>query len=180
MSSKPRTKFKLKDKTKKEHHHDLTHSVKCPIKIDLSNGETGRRLIEWVNEHSEKNINSHMFKYLIEANHLAVTLDNFTVVNTAYRNRKFNMNVSESLITKPIRLTLNKHDTLVPLKLFNYCNRTMIPETFMQNPVESGWWKFCQKKLADFTRWLFSEKAPSWMFCCFLNTPHRSRLMSFY
>ena len=80
-----------------------------------------------------------MFKYLIEANHLTVTLDNFTVINTAYRNRKFNMNVSESLITKPIRLTLNKHDTLVPLKLFNYCNWTMIPETFMQNPVESGW-----------------------------------------
>ena len=80
-----------------------------------------------------------MFKHLIEDNYLAVTLDNFTVLHTAYRNRKFNMNVSESLITKPIRLTLNKHGTLVPLKLFNCCNRTMIPETFIQNPVECVW-----------------------------------------
>ena len=26
------TKFNVKDKTKKEHHHDLAYSVKCPMK----------------------------------------------------------------------------------------------------------------------------------------------------
>ena len=71
MPSKPGTKFYVKDKTKKEHHHDLTHSIKCPI--------TGRRLIERVNEHSEKNINSHMFNHSIKANHPTVTLDNFKI-----------------------------------------------------------------------------------------------------
>ena len=30
------TKFNVKDKTKKEHHHDLTYSVKYPMKIALS------------------------------------------------------------------------------------------------------------------------------------------------
>ena len=64
------TKFNVKGKTKKEHHHDLANSVKCPVKdcIDSYNGETGRRLIEQVNERSGKDVNSHMFKCWIEAN----------------------------------------------------------------------------------------------------------------
>ena len=46
-------------KTKKEHHHDLTYSVKYPMKncLESDNGETGRRLIERINEHSWKDIN---------------------------------------------------------------------------------------------------------------------------
>ena len=36
----------IKDKTKKEHNHDLAYSVKCPMKncLESYNGETGRRL----------------------------------------------------------------------------------------------------------------------------------------
>ena len=56
------TKFNIKDKTSKEHQHDLAYSVVCP---DLNcnegyNGETGRRLIEKVHEHSGKDVNSHV------------------------------------------------------------------------------------------------------------------------
>ena len=49
--TKLRTKFYIKDKTKKEHHHDLTWSVKCPMKncLESYNCETGRRIIEWIN-----------------------------------------------------------------------------------------------------------------------------------
>ena len=72
------TKFNVKDKTKEEHHHDLTYSVKCPMKncLESYNGETGRRLIEQVSEHNERckryklkyeltNINPHIsdFQY---------------------------------------------------------------------------------------------------------------------
>ena len=74
------TKFNVKDKTKKEHHHDLTYSVKCPMKncLESYNGETGRRLIERVNEHSGEDVNSHIFKHSIAANHQTVTLDNLS------------------------------------------------------------------------------------------------------
>ena len=75
------TKFNVKDKKKKEHHYNLTYSVKCPMKncLEFYNGETGRRLIERVNEHSGKDVNSHMFKHSIAANHPTVMLDHFTV-----------------------------------------------------------------------------------------------------
>ena len=110
------TKFDVKDKTKKEHHHDLTYSVKCPMK----NGETGRRLIlERVNEHSGKDINSHMFKHSIAVNHPTVTLYDFTVLSSGYRNRKFKRKLSESLFIKQNRPTLSKHCPSVPLKLLN-------------------------------------------------------------
>ena len=115
------TKFNVKYKTKKEHHHDLTYRVKCTMKncLEFYSGETGSRLIERVNEHSRKDINSHMFKYSMETNHPTVTLDDFTVLSSGYHNRKFKRKVSESLLIKQNRATLNKHGNSVSLKLFN-------------------------------------------------------------
>ena len=115
------TKFKVNDKTKKEHHHDFTYSVKCPMKncLDSYNGESGRRLIERVNEHSGKDINSHMFKHSMAANHPTVTLDDLTFFSSVYRNRKFKRNVSEFLFIQQNRHTLNKLNTSVPYKLFS-------------------------------------------------------------
>ena len=59
------TKFNIKDKTSKEYQNDLTYSVVCP---DLNcnegyNGETGRRLIERVHEHSGKDPNHPTFVF---------------------------------------------------------------------------------------------------------------------
>ena len=45
---------------------------------EFYNGETGGRLIQQVNEHSEKDVNPHMFKHPIAANHPTVTLHHFT------------------------------------------------------------------------------------------------------
>ena len=87
--------------------------------LESYNGETGRGLIERVNEHSGKAINSDMFKHSIAANHPTVTLDDFTVLSSGYRNSKFKRKVSESLFIKQNRPTLNKHGTSVPLRLFN-------------------------------------------------------------
>ena len=114
------TKFNVKGKIKKEYHHNLTYRVKCPMKNcpKFCNGETGRSLIEWFNENIRKDINSHIFKDSIEANLPTMTLENFTVVCSGYRNRKFKKKVSESLLIRHSKLTINKHGTSVPLKLF--------------------------------------------------------------
>ena len=37
METKLGTKFNVKDKTEKEHHHDLTYSAKCHMKNELMN-----------------------------------------------------------------------------------------------------------------------------------------------
>ena len=87
--------------------------------LESYNDETRRRLVERVNKHSGKDINSHMFKHSMAANHPTVTLDDFTVLRSGYHNRKFKKKVSESLFIKQNRPTLNKHGTSVPLKLFN-------------------------------------------------------------
>lgn len=50
------TKFHVKGKAKEEHYHDLTDSVKCPMRKSY-NGKTGRRLLERVNELCGKVIN---------------------------------------------------------------------------------------------------------------------------
>ena len=114
-------KFNVKDKTKKEHHHDLTYSGNCPMKncLESYHDETGRSLIERVSEHRGKDINSHLFKHSMAANHPTVTLDDSTVLSSSYHDRKFKRKVSESLFIKQNRPTLNKHGTSVPLKLFN-------------------------------------------------------------
>ena len=94
---------------------------KCPMKncLESYNGETGRKPVERVNEHSGKDINSHTFKYSMATNHPTVTLDDLTVLSSDYCNRRFKRKVSESIFIKQNRPTLNKHDTSVPLKLFN-------------------------------------------------------------
>ena len=103
------TKFNIKDKTKKEHHQNLTYSAKCPINCLKSyNGETGRWLIEPVSEHSGKDVNSHMFKHSMATNHPTVTLDDFTVLSSGYCNRKFKRKVSDSLFIKQNKPILNK------------------------------------------------------------------------
>ena len=82
------TKFNIKDKTSKEHQHDLAYSVVCP---DLNcnegyNGEIGRQLIERVHKHSGKDVDSHVFKHSIETNHPTVTIDDIHVLKTGYRH----------------------------------------------------------------------------------------------
>ena len=84
------TKFNIKDKTSKEHQNDLTHSVVCPDHNcnEGYNVETGRRLIERVHEHSRMDVNSYVFKQPIETNHPTVTIDDFCVLKTGYRQKK--------------------------------------------------------------------------------------------
>ena len=79
--------------------------------LESYNAEKGRRLIERVNENSGKDINSDMFKYLIEANHTTMVLDNFTVLSRGYRNKNIYRKVSESLFITQNRPMLNRHDT---------------------------------------------------------------------
>ena len=80
----------------KQHHLDLSHSAKCCIQYypESRISETGRRSIERVNEHNVKVINSHMFKHSTEANNPKVISDDFTVLNSDYRNKNFKKKVS--------------------------------------------------------------------------------------
>ena len=115
------TKFNIKDKTSKEHQHDLTYSVVCPDANcnEEYNCETGRRLIERVHEHSGKDVRSHVFKHSIDTDHSIVTIHDFRVFKTRYRQKKFRRKLSEALLIKQNKPALNKQEASIPLKLFN-------------------------------------------------------------
>ena len=115
------TRFNIKDETSKEHQHDLPYSVVCPDANcnEEYNGEAGRRLIEKVHEYSGEDVSSHVFKHSTETDHPTVTSDDFRVLKTGYRQKKFRRKLSEALFIKQNKAALNKQEASVPLKLFN-------------------------------------------------------------
>ena len=78
--------------------------------------ETGRRLVERIDEHRGRDKNS---QHSVNSNHAFVTLNDFTFLNSGYKHSKFKRKISEALFMKSNRPNLNKQDTPVPLKLFN-------------------------------------------------------------
>ena len=113
-------KFKLKDQTKKD-QHDVVYYAKCPEEqcTEDYTGETGRRLIERVKDHSGKDSKSHLFKHAMETNHKTVTLDDFKIIGKGYKRSKFRCKLAESLYIKEKRSSLNTQEASVLLKLFN-------------------------------------------------------------
>ena len=90
-STKLGSNFNIKDITKKEHNHNLVYSVKCLEETcnETYSGETGRRLVERIDEHRAKDKNSHVYQHSVNSNHALVTLDDFTILNSGYKHNKF-------------------------------------------------------------------------------------------
>ena len=104
-STKRSSNFNIKDITKKEHKHDLVYSVKCPEETcnETYNGETGRRLVEKIDEHRGKDKNSHVYQHLVNSNHALITLNDFTILNSGYKHNKFKRKISEALFINPFK-----------------------------------------------------------------------------
>ena len=76
-------------------------------------------MIERVHEHIGKDVNSHAFKDSIENDHPTVTISDFRVLQTGYRQKKFRRKLSEALFITQNKPALNKQEASVSLKLFN-------------------------------------------------------------
>ena len=113
--------FSIKDKTKFEHQQDLVYYVKCtePSCRDNYVGETGRRIIERIKDHSGRDHASHMVKHNIESSHTDVNTANFKIIDMNFSNNKRKRKIAESLWIKDLRPTLNVQEKSIPLKLFN-------------------------------------------------------------
>ena len=113
--------FSIKDKTKFEHQHDLVYYVKCtePSCRDNYVGETGRRIIERIKDHSSRDHASHMVKHNIETSHTDVNTANFKIIDIDFNNNKRKQKIRELLWIKDLRPTLNVQEKSIPLKLFN-------------------------------------------------------------
>ena len=101
----------IDDKTVKEHQHDNVYYVKCPESQCLEDytGETARRLSERVHDHNGRDAESRLVKHVIEKCHKCPKMEDFNIIGKGYRNNTFKRKVSESLVIKDIRPTLNTH-----------------------------------------------------------------------
>ena len=111
---------KIKDKTVKEHQHDIVYYVKRPESqcSEDYTGETARRLSERV-DHNGRDAKSHLLKHTIGKCHKYPKTADFNVIGKGYMNNTFKRKVAEPLLIKDLRPTLNTHEKSVPLKLFN-------------------------------------------------------------
>ena len=104
--------FNIKGITKKEHKQVLVHSVKCPEETcsETYNGETGTRLIELIDEHKEKNQNSHVYQHSVNSNHAL-----FFIPDNKYKGK-----ILEALFIKSKRPNFSKQDSSASVKIFNW------------------------------------------------------------
>ena len=105
-----------------KHKHDLIYSGKWSEETfnETHNSETGRGLIERIDEHRGKDKNSYVHQHSVNSNHTLVTFDNFTILIFGYKHNKYKRKICEALFIKSNRPNLNKQDASVSLKLFNW------------------------------------------------------------
>ena len=120
---------KIKDKTIKEHQHDVVYYVKCPESqcSEDYTGETAPRLSERLLEHNGRDAKFYRVKHAIEKCQKYIKIEDFYVIGKGYRNSTFKRKVAESLVIKDVRPTLNTQQKSVPLKLFNSCDVCLFP-----------------------------------------------------
>ena len=120
-SKKLESFFNIKDQTKLEHNNDLTYLVKCPEKTCSENylGKTARRINERVLEHAGKDKKSHMLQHTLQSGHPSVSLNEFKILGEGFNNNRVKRKISEVLLIKQYRPTLNTQENSISLEFFN-------------------------------------------------------------
>ena len=131
--------FNIKDQTKLEHNNDLTYLVKCPEKTCSENylGETARRINERVLEHAGKDKKSHMLQHNLQSGHPSVSLNEFKILGKGFNNNRVKRKISEALLIKQYRCTLNTQENSISLELFNQgcVEAPLVGTCVIQKPV---------------------------------------------
>ena len=108
--------FRIKDKVPIEHQSNLIYAFKKDNST-LYNGETKVRFGDRTDEHTNRDKNSSVYKFLQE-NPMEVTEDNFEILETGFAN-KINRKIAEALYIKDFNPPLNERVRSFKLMLFN-------------------------------------------------------------
>ena len=103
------SQFSIKDKTNFKYQYDLIYHVNRPLRTCEDNyiGETARRIQERIKDHNEIDHKSHILKHSIEKHHDNMTQENFKTIAKNFKNNKWKRKISEPLLIKDLRPTLN-------------------------------------------------------------------------
>ena len=95
----------MEDKTPFEKQHDLLYRAVCAINNCTEDyvGESARRIVETAKDHNGRDQHSNLVKRVIENNHLPVVKDEFTKLESGYRNNTHKRKIAEALIIKVMR-----------------------------------------------------------------------------
>ena len=121
ISRKLGSAFDIKGQTKLGHKHDLTHLVKCPENTcsETYLGKTARRLNERIMEHVGKYNTLHILKHTLQYGHPSVSPNNFRILQKRYNKNNVKRKISEALLIRKYRRSLNMHENSVPSEPFN-------------------------------------------------------------
>ena len=116
-----RTSFQIKDKTEMKHNYDIVYYNECPEEQCNENyiGETGRRISERIIDRAGRDSNSYVYNYCIKAGHGFPDINDFKIIGSNFRKNVFKRKISEALLIKHLKPTLNKQEKSIELKVFN-------------------------------------------------------------
>ena len=111
----------MADKTPFEEQHDLLYRAVCATNNCTEDyaGQTARRIVETAKDHTGRDQHSNLVKRAIENNHLPAVKDDFTKLEGGYSNNTHKRKITEALMIKVVRPSLNTKEKSVELKLFN-------------------------------------------------------------
>ena len=103
------TCFQIKDQTKFEHKHDIVYLRTCREDNCLNNyvRESECRISKRIIDHNGRDQKSHIFKHSSENRHPNVHINNFNIIGKGFKNNFFKRKVSEVLLTKQMKPSLN-------------------------------------------------------------------------
>ena len=115
------TCFQIKDQTKFEHKRDIIYLGTCPEDNCPDNyiGESGRRISERIIDYAGRDKKSNIFKHSSEKCHKHFHNNSFKIIGNGFENNSFKRKVSETLLIKQIKPSMNVQEKSIELKLFN-------------------------------------------------------------
>ena len=114
------TKFTVKDKTPKEHLHNVVYYTKCPNKKCKSDytGETRCRIQKRTIQHNRTDKKSHLLIHAKKTKHRRVWMKDVKIIGRGY-NSNFKRKISEALFIKKLKPDLNVQKEALKLSLYN-------------------------------------------------------------
>ena len=81
--------------------------------------ESGHRISERIINHNGRDQRSHIFKHSSEKCRQHFHTISFKIIGNGFKNNSFKRKVSEALLIKQVKLSLNVQEKSIELKLFN-------------------------------------------------------------
>ena len=138
-NTKLSTKFPVKDKTDFQHKNNVVYHSKCPSEGCHENyiGETNIRIVERIQDHNNRDKNSHLLKHAREKGHTQVWENDFKILGNNYQSN-IKRKISESLFIRQLKPTLNANEKSISLHLFNLFFHSNYPGRCFKQPPTQG------------------------------------------